>query len=221
MKGLFENEGLEMKCLINVMGTWEASQRKTYQALYLSSSTLLNFKWTIYLNLNKKIIENLKIIRKHFNLGLEKVFLLKKQFLNFFTVFQCKGKGGRKRERETSIGGLRPSAGAPVGTEHRACNPSLRPDQESNQQPFDLQSGAQPRSHASKGSMVFLTMTENSVTISENIDLKNYEKLKISFLHRKSTISKSNKQAGKIFIMHILDKLIIQCIVYQYVYLYL
>ena len=62
-------------------------------------------------------------------------FLLNKDFI----YFQTKGKGGRKRGRETSICCC--LSCPPTGD--LACNTGMCPDQESNQQPFGSQAGTQ------------------------------------------------------------------------------
>ena len=62
-------------------------------------------------------------------------------FCNFFKdfIFFTERQKGREKEKETSLCGhlLQAPTGDP------ACNPGMCPDWESNQQPFDLQAGAQ------------------------------------------------------------------------------
>ena len=62
-------------------------------------------------------------------------------FLQFFKRFYffTERQKGREKEKETSLRGR--LLQAPTGDP--ACNPGMCPDWESNQQPFDLQAGAQ------------------------------------------------------------------------------
>ena len=60
-------------------------------------------------------------------------------FLKKIIYFQTEEKGGRKRERKTSVC----SCLLCIPTGDLACNPGMCPDQELNQQLFGLQAGAQ------------------------------------------------------------------------------